>query len=132
MAKNRLLCLDEVFFIILNKKVYKYKHIVYIIIMNLTKEKKMDELTIKAEKIISDIFNGKYTTDKQEDPCDCVRCGKELHGHNHWEFDLDVKGNSSWHKDYDGISVTGFFAIGLTCAKRVGIYKTLKEYKKAA
>ena len=60
MAKNRLLCLDEVFFIILNKKVYKYKHIVYIIIMNLTKEKKMDELTIKAEKIISDIFNGKY------------------------------------------------------------------------
>ena len=46
MAKNRLLCLDEVFFIILNKKVYKYKHIVYIIIMNLTKEKKMDELTM--------------------------------------------------------------------------------------
>jgi hypothetical protein len=43
MAKNRLLCLDEVFFIILNKKVYKYKQYVYIIIMNLTKgENKMN------------------------------------------------------------------------------------------
>lgn len=37
MAKNKLLCLDEVFFIILNNNVYKYKHFVYIIIMNLTK-----------------------------------------------------------------------------------------------
>jgi len=92
----------------------------------------MNDLTIKAEKIISDIWNGKYTTDKQEDVSDCVRCGRELHTHGHWQFDLDAKGNSSWHKDYDGISVTGYFAIGHTCAKRVGIYKTLKAYEKVA
>ncbi len=92
----------------------------------------MNDLIIKAEKIIKDIFDGKYTTDKQEDASDCVRCGKELHGHNHWEFDLDKNWNSSWHKDYDGESTTGFFAIGLTCAKRVGIYKTLKAYLKVA
>ena len=90
----------------------------------------MEDLINKAEQIIKDIFSGKYTTDKQENPEDCVRCGKNLDKHGHWEFDLDDNGNSSWHKDYDGNSVTGYIAIGYTCAKRVGIYKTLNEYSK--
>ena len=58
MAKNRLLCLDEVFFIILNNNVYKYKHFVYIIIMNLTKgENKMRDITITInEKELIDLI----------------------------------------------------------------------------
>ena len=96
------------------------------------KENKMTDLTIKAEKIISDIFDGKYTSDKWDATDQCVCCGKELSQHSHWEFDLDENNNSSWHKDFTGNSVTGWLGIGFTCAKRVGIYKTLKEYQKVA
>lgn len=99
---------------------------------HLREEKKMNDLTIKAEKIISDIFDGKYTSDKWDDACKCVRCGKDLSKHSHWEFDLDENNNSSWHKDFTGNSVTGWVGIGHTCAKRLGIYKTLKEYEKVA
>ena len=82
----------------------------------------------KGESIFRD-FHGKLQNhDRWDgDQDNCIHCNKPLHIHS-IEIDLDEKDRSSYHPEFDGVSVTGFVAVGNWCLKSLGLWKDVKAY----